>query len=175
MGLALACEALKVMAATDPLSPEEVQIDVRKEYLDIPLREIPEDRLAEARRTFAVRPLDPPPTDREDIVKRELILLAEQREKDPCAHAELMAVRIGESAIIGIPGEFFSGLGRQIKLASRWKPTFVIELANGCVGYVPTAEAFTGGGYETELVRSSKLIPDAGDMIVQKAVELLKF
>jgi len=173
MGFALACEALKVMAATDPLSPEEVEINARKEYLDIPIREIPGDRLEEARRTFAGKSLDEPPTDREDIVRRELILLAEERDKNPYAHAELMAVRIGKSAIIGIPGELFSGLGRQIKLASAWKPTFVIELANGCVGYIPTAEAFTGGGYETDLARSSKLIPEAGDMIVQKAVELL--
>jgi len=175
MGLALACEAVKVMAATDPLPPEEMDIDVRKEYLDIPIREIPQEELAEACKTFANKPLDPPPTNRDEIEKRELILLAEEREQDPYAHAELMAIRIGKSAIIGIPAEFFSGLGRQIKLASAYKPTFVIELANGCVGYIPTEEAFTGGGYETQLVRSSKLIPEAGKMVVQKAVELLKF
>lgn len=175
MGTALACEALKIIAATDPLSPEELGIDVQKKYLDIPIREVPEDRLVEARRAFTGKSLDQPPTNREDIVRRELVLLEEQREKDPYAHAELMAVRIGKSAIIGIPAELFSGLGRQIKLACKWEPTFVIELANGCVGYIPTAEAFTGGGYETELVRSSKLIPEAGDMVVQKATELLKF
>ena len=175
MGLALACEALKVMAATDLLAPEEIEIKVRKEYLDIPIREIPEDRLAEARETFAGRSLDEPPTVREDIVKRELLLLAEDKKNDPYAHAEIMAIQIGKSAIIGIPAEFFSGLGRQIKLASTWKPTFIIELANGCVGYIPTAEAFTGGGYETELVRSSKLVTEAGDMVVRKAEELLNF
>jgi hypothetical protein len=175
MGLALACEAVKVMAATDPLPPEEIDMDVRKEYLDIPIREIPQKELAEACKTFANKPLDPPPTKRDEIEKRELILLAEEREKDPHAHAELMAIRIGKSAIIGIPAEFFSGLGRQVKLASAYKPTFVIELANGCVGYIPTEEAFPGGGYETQLARSSKLVPEAGKMVVQKAVELLKF
>lgn len=174
MGLALACEALKVMAATDLLPPEELMMEIRKENLDIPIREVPQDRLAEARRIFAGRSLDEPPTVKDDIIRRELILLAEQREKDPCAHAELMAVRIGKSAIIGIPGEFFAGLGTRIKLASPWKPTFVVELSNGCVGYIPTLEAFSGGGYETDLVRSSKLIPEAGDMIVQKSTEILK-
>ena len=174
MGLALACEALKLVAAADPLPTEELQITVRKESLDIPIREVPEDRLAEACSVFSGRPLDPPPTVREDIVRRELILLAEEREADPHAHAELMAVRIGDAAIIGIPAELFSGLGRQIKHKSGFQPTFVIELANGCVGYIPTEEAFTGGGYETELVRSSKLIPEAGNMVVQNAAELLK-
>jgi neutral ceramidase len=63
----------------------------------------------------------------------------------------------------------------KIKENSALKPTFVIELANGCVGYIPTLEAFTGGGYETDLVRSSKLIPEAGEMVIQKALELLQF
>jgi hypothetical protein len=174
MGLALGCEALKVIAAADPLSPEETEMGLRKEYLDIPIREIPQDRLQEAREVFAGRSLEEAPTVKDDIVRRELILLAEEREKYPDVHAELMAIRIGKSAIIGIPAEFFCGLGRQIKLASAFQPTFVIELANGCVGYIPTAEAFDGGGYETDLVRSSKLIPEAGNMMVQKAAEILK-
>ena len=42
-------------------------------------------------------------------------------------------------------------------------------------GVASEAQAFTGGGYETELVRSSKLIPEAGNMVVRKAAELLKF
>lgn len=172
MGLAIASEALKVMAGTDLLLPEEIKIEVRKGYLDIPIREIPEDRLKEARDAFAGKSLDPPPTNHDDIVRRELILLAEEK-KDPYAHAELMAILIGKSAIIGIPAEFFSDPGRRIKDASPWKPTFVIELANGCVGYIPTVEAFTGGGYETDLARSSKLVPEASEMVVRKAVELL--
>ncbi|HGE70304.1 TPA: hypothetical protein ENX78_05670, partial [Candidatus Poribacteria bacterium] len=56
---------------------------------------------------------------------------------------------------------------------SKLMPTFIIELANGCVGYIPTEEAFLGGGYETDLARSSKLIPKAGEMVVQKSIELL--
>jgi hypothetical protein len=122
---------------------------------------------------YSTRPLNPPPTVRDDIVKRELFLLAAEREKNPHAHAELMAIRIGEAAIMGIPAEFFSELGMKVKLASPFQPTFVIELANGCVGYIPTVEAFTGGGYETELVRSSKLVPEAADIVVRKASELL--
>jgi len=173
MGLALAAESLKVMAASDTVG-EKVQMDIRSEILPIPIREIPQDRLEEARKFYANRPLDPPPTVREEIVHRELILLQEERENDPNAYAELMAIRIGDAAIIGIPSELFAELGLRIKAGSPWEPTFVVELANGCVGYIPTAEAFTGGGYETDLVRSSKLVPEAGEMVVQKAVELLK-
>jgi hypothetical protein len=41
-----------------------------------------------------------------------------------------------------------------------------VALANGCHGYVPTPEAFGGGGYETWLCRSSKLEPRAGDKLL---------
>jgi hypothetical protein len=174
MGMALGGKAVQIIASTDPMSSEDVKIDVKKEHLDIPIREIPKDRLEEAKRAFTGRSLDEPPTIKEDIVQRELILLAQEKEKSPNVHGEIMAIRIGDSAIIGIPAEFFSELGMRIKEASTWKPTFVIELANGCVGYIPTVEAFDGGGYETDLVRSSKLIPEAGEMVVKKATEILK-
>lgn len=173
MGLALGCEAIKIMALTDHLPQEEVEIEIRKDILDIPIREIPQDRLDEAKKAFIGRSLEPAPTDYNDIVRRELLLLAEQKAEDPFAHAEIMAIRIGKSAIIGIPAELFCDLGLQIKEKSKYRPTFVVELANGCVGYVPTAESFLGGGYETELVRSSKLVPEAGEMIVNKAIEVL--
>lgn len=175
MGMAIGCEALKVIAGTDLMPSDSVDIEIRMDVLDIPIREIPKDRLDEARKAFAGKPLAPAPTVHEDIVRRELLLLAEDRDKDPNAHAEMMAVRIGKSGIIGIPAEYFCELGMSIKEGSALKPTFVIELANGCVGYIPTAEAFTGGGYETDLVRSSKLIIQAGEMIIQKALELLQF
>jgi neutral ceramidase len=175
MGMAIGCEALKAIAGTDLMPSDSVDIEVHKDILDIPIREIPKDRLEEAQKAFAGKSLAPAPTIYEDIVRRELLLLAEDRDRDPYAHAEMMAVRIGKSAIVCVPAEFFCELGMRIKDGSSLKPTFVIELANGCVGYIPTTEAFTGGGYETDLVRSSKLIIQAGEMVIQKALELLQF
>jgi len=49
----------------------------------------------------------------------------------------------------------------------------IVELANDWVGYVPTKKAFGEGGYETELARSSKLVPEAEDVFVETACELL--
>ncbi len=62
---------------------------------------------------------------------------------------EVTVLRVGNLAIVGVPGEAFCELGMQIKKASPAKHTVVIELANDCIGYIPTAEAFKEGGYET--------------------------
>jgi hypothetical protein len=174
MGLALASEALKVIAAMDVDSTKLPTIAIKQEILPLAIRDIPVDRLMEATAAFANRPLHPPPTNKDEIVQRELVLLSTDKEKDRNVYAELMSIRIDDVAIISIPGELFCNLGKQIKAESGFETTFVTTLSNGCVGYLPTLEAFDGGGYETDLVRSSKLIPEAGNMVVEKAVELLK-
>jgi hypothetical protein len=50
----------------------------------------------------------------------------------------------------------------------------VVGLANGMVGYVPTPEAFRRGGYETTFADASRLAPEAGEMLFDAAISLLK-
>ena len=49
-----------------------------------------------------------------------------------------------------MPGEIFVDIGLNIKKASPYPYTFVVEMANGAIGYLPTRKAFEQGGYETE-------------------------
>ncbi|HLT93287.1 MAG TPA: hypothetical protein VKZ56_01940, partial [Membranihabitans sp.] len=72
--------------------------------------------------------------------------------------------------IVGLPGEVFVELGLDIKNRSPYKYTFVIELTNTHIAYVPTREAFDRGGYETI---NSRLAPGGGEMMVESAVKLL--
>jgi hypothetical protein len=86
---------------------------------------------------------------------------------------EVQALRIGAATIVSNPAEYFCALGLSIKKDSPWKPTMVVELANGYCGYVPTAAAFQEGGYERRTARSSFLDPACGEEIVRVSVELL--
>lgn len=45
--------------------------------------------------------------------------------------------------------------------------------ANGMPGYVPHREAFLRYGYEIPLCGSSRLAPEAGDLLVDCAIELI--
>jgi len=89
-------------------------------------------------------------------------------------NAEIDACRIGDYGFVTLPGEIFVEFGLDIKLKSPAKRTFVVELANGIVGYVPTKRAFAGGGYEQRTATSSKLDPVAGEMMVAVSRALLE-
>ncbi|MEM1515543.1 MAG: neutral/alkaline non-lysosomal ceramidase N-terminal domain-containing protein [Candidatus Bathyarchaeia archaeon] len=80
---------------------------------------------------------------------------------------------IDDVAFSGIPGELFCELGLRIKDASPYKYNFVVELANDCIGYIPTSEAFEQGGYETWLATSSRVAPGSGERIVQEILNML--
>ena len=92
---------------------------------------------------------------------------------------DLQVITLGRDfALVALPGEMFVEYGLQIKKASPFKTTLVVELCNvGETIYVPTREAylatrdsFTGGGYE---VVNSTTLPGTGDLFVDSAVKLL--
>ena len=169
MGQALGGEALKLLAST--ATRDEVPLALDRTVVELPTRPVTPEMLAQAEELLGEGLFDPHTATREQVYAREWQLLA--AEGATTATAEVFAIRVGPAGIVGLPGEIFAEFGRQIRAASPLQPTLVIEMANGCVGYVPTAEAFLGGGYETELARSSKLTPAAGPLLVNAAVEAL--
>lgn len=89
---------------------------------------------------------------------------------------EIQAVQIGPTLFLANPSEYFCSLGLTIKAAvrKRFPFVYVVELANGSVGYVPGEKAFgsTGGGYETRLTGVSNLEPRAGEIIAEACIAL---
>ena len=88
---------------------------------------------------------------------------------------EIQAIQIGPAVFSANPAELFCQIGLDIKSQSAFPFTFVVELANGCIGYVPSDDAFApdGGGYETRLTSYSNLVTDAGSRICKASVELV--
>ena len=105
-----------------------------------------------------------------EIYARETVLLAKY---PPMVKAKLQALRVGELGIVSIPCEVFVEIGLEIKQRSPLKPTFIIELANGYNGYLPTPEQHKLGGYETWRARSSYLEVEASRKITATLYKLL--
>lgn len=107
----------------------------------------------------------------EEIYARETVLMKDYPEQMPLI---IQAMRVGELGIAAIPCEVFAETGLAIKQQSPFKPTFTIELANGCSGYLPTPEHHRLGGYETWRARSSFLETDAAPKICDSLMALFR-
>lgn len=84
---------------------------------------------------------------------------------------EQVCVTIGDNALISFPGELFTEIGQQIKAQSPLKHTWCLGLANGQIGYVPTREAISQGGYEPDTRAADDA---AAEQIVAHSLELLR-
>jgi neutral ceramidase len=85
----------------------------------------------------------------------------------------VQALQIGDMAIVGVPGEFFTVLGQEIKRRSPFRYTYVFELANDYVGYIPDRQSFDRGGYQVWTGLHSFLERGTGEAIVSEAIDLL--
>jgi hypothetical protein len=83
---------------------------------------------------------------------------------------EVQIARIGDFAIVALPGEIFVEFGLSIKSASPFTRTAVISMANDHIGYCPTRQAFREGSYETWRLPSSWSAPGAGERLVETAL-----
>jgi hypothetical protein len=81
---------------------------------------------------------------------------------------ELQALRIGDHAFVAIPAEVFVEIGIRIKRSAPL-PTFIVGVANGYIGYLPSRAGCSAGGYE---VVSSRCTPDAEDRLVEGVMQL---
>jgi len=127
--------------------------------------------VAAAREYLAKNVGDRPTRTWEENYARETVKMADWPAKK---EIKLQALRIGDFAIGTTPCETYGSTGLAIKRASPFALTMVMELANGCNGYLPPPDQFELGGYTTWRARSSYLEVGAEPKIRESIVSLLK-
>lgn len=86
----------------------------------------------------------------------------------------IQVLLIGDVAIVGVPAEYFTALGVDIKSRSPFPNTYIAELANDWIGYLPDREAHALGGYQTWTGLHSYAEPGTGERMADDVVKLLK-
>jgi hypothetical protein len=108
----------------------------------------------------------------DEVYARETVLIAKYPDS---VKLKLQVMRVGQLGIVAIPCEVFTDIGLSIKKTrSLFKTSFVVSLANGYNGYLPTPAHHALGGYETWRARSSYLEVTASDKIEETVSELFR-
>ena len=118
----------------------------------------------------------PVSTDLQEVRDREFPWEVSTGEVGPRMEVQIFA--IGDLSLAMVAAEPFVQTGIAVKSASPWARTFFAGYANGCVGYVPTADAYPNGGYEVNIAHQlyglpAPFAPGAESMLVQACTSAL--
>jgi hypothetical protein len=157
----------------------DATLAVRSVEVEVPLRPFPtveeaerQVAEAEARIRAASPPLTPVQQQIAMMYPREARHLS-RRPPGP-RRTEVQALRVGDAAFVGLPGEAFVELGLDLKARNPFAATAVVGLANDELGYLPTQAGFAEGGYETQTCRWSQVAPGAGELLADAAGQVLQ-
>ncbi|MFN4257800.1 MAG: hypothetical protein ACK4RK_00750 [Gemmataceae bacterium] len=172
VGGRVGAEALKVLFSIEPETLTPIAAKTKVWHIQ---RRVPDpERVKQA---LELVQKDPLTVDRTEwTFAKEIVMLDAKLQKEPKAEVEVQAIQVGPAIFITDPAEYFCQFGLELKAKSGFPFTFPVSLANGCVGYVPTADAFgpQGGGYETRLTSYSNLEITAGDQMRDAGLELAR-
>ncbi|MDD4870919.1 MAG: hypothetical protein PHR77_10190 [Kiritimatiellae bacterium] len=107
-------------------------------------------------------------TDLPRIYASRMQRLAKQPDITPIP---LQILRIGDVCIGTMPNEIFCEIGLEFRKQSPVKPAFLISLAHGYIGYLPTPRHFELGGYET-WIGTNQLEPQASEKMMAALLEM---
>lgn len=171
IGRVLAGAVLSIYTYTEPVACEEIcfkqniakvatakgtEEDVAKAKL------LNEKYLAKEEKTI------PGFTFNDIVMARKYIRL---EEVDPIVDLNVSCIVLGDIAFIGLPGEPFSEIGRQIKEKSPFSMTLVCCNANGSEGYFPTDDALNEKGYESS---SALFLPGVAPELIHVSLNTLR-
>jgi neutral ceramidase len=172
VGGRVGAEAVKTMLLMTKSG--EIDVDSRDKIWKIKRRPPSPEHLAKS--LEIVKQPKPTGDTTEWLFAKEIVMLDNLIQREPEPEQEVQAIQVGPAVFVSNPAEYFVENGLRIKKESPFPLTWVVELADGCAGYVPTEEAFGphGGGYETRLTLYSNLEITAGTQFADVGIELAK-
>jgi hypothetical protein len=106
----------------------------------------------------------------------ELKSVLDREGKLPPLPARISIMRLGDGAVIALPGEVFHGIGSRIAASLPADPALVAAYCHGYIGYVPAPEAFPLGGYEVEEAHRYaglwRIAPQAASVLAAQVADL---
>lgn len=163
--------------------PREVELRFASEIVDVPRRaytgaEIQgmRGRLQEARQRLESLPATASPAALHEAKARarrfaDLLERWTRPVDSSPLQIEVQVLRIGDLAIVAVPGEPFAEIGRAVKTQSPFAYTMFCGYSDGEGGdYISTDEEYPHGGYEVERTPYGE---GTGTKLVQAAVDLL--
>ncbi|MDO4576234.1 MAG: hypothetical protein Q4D98_13585 [Planctomycetia bacterium] len=146
----------------------EVTLSMRQEKLTVALRKGTLEQVALAKKHGAEHPVV---KTMEDAYALNTLQLAEMPDTRDLT---LQTIRLGEVGIALLPNEVYSATGHEIRRNSPHGMTFVISMANGYAGYLPTKRDIELGGYTTWRATSSCCEPGAEEKIRMRLIKMLE-
>jgi neutral ceramidase len=160
----------KVHAALAKVAYQDhVPLAARYREPEIAVRRPGPELLAWARKLVAERPLVAgKKADLPVLYAERTLRMAEHPEK---LKIPLQALRIGDVVVGTMPCEIFCEIGLEFKKRSPLQPAWLVSIAHGYYGYLPTPRHHELGGYETwlgtnrlEVEASNKMLANLLDM-----------
>ena len=160
-------------AQTDPV------FEHRVELMQLPIRRA---TLADINRAKAgirdyLRDIQGRDVDYNDVANLQVhlgvIARAKKQEILDVLETEIHIIRLGTIAMASNPFELFLDYGNQIKARSAAEQTFLIQLANGAEGYLPTAKAERHGHYSA-FISSGQVGHVGGEQLVRETLQNIR-
>lgn len=145
-----------------------VPLDARYREPEIGWRRPSESELAWARKTLDANRTETAKTDLSVIYAERTLRMSEYPESSPIP---VQVLRIGDVCMGSMPCEVFCEIGLEFRQRSPLQPAFLVSLAHGYYGYLPTPRQHALGGYETWL-GTNRLEVTASDKLLSNLLEM---
>lgn len=169
LGAELGQAVAAAVAGADTLSG--CQVRVRRERVELPLIDPPPAARAAVEEAVQQLKAAVRSAGQDEWVRRipeahlawsrELLALARSGRRGLTQPFEVQGILAGGLAFLGMEGEIFVRYQLDLEAGSPPEPPAILcGYANGCIGYVPTADEYPRGGYEVETA-NTRVYPNA--------------